>query len=90
MKEIVQRVASAQMPVQRADGSFKAGKKDTHIINSDQVPMWIESHSNTQWGDKQNHTRRCVKTSGKEKDRFTVQLTVSKSGEKVSSRLFFW
>ena len=87
---IIARISKGQMPHQRMDGSFCPGADDDHVINSDQVPVWIESHSSTQWGDRENHKRRNVKTGGKEKDRFTVQLSVSKSGKKVSKKRFIF
>ena len=86
---IVRRIAHRQMPRQRADGSFQQGAADDFVGNSDHVPFWIESHSNHQWGEKEVHHRRLVKTAGKEKDRFTVQLTVFKSGRKAPPFIIF-
>ena len=80
---IVRRVANAQMPTQRGDGSFCPGVTDDKMGNTDQVPIYIEMHQAYGWGDRESHERRMVSTAGKEKDRFTVQLTVFKSGRKV-------
>jgi len=44
---IIARISKGQMPHQRMDGSFCPGADDDHVINSDQVPVWIESHSST-------------------------------------------
>ena len=85
---IIARIAHFQMPQQRPDGTFCPGTDDDHVINTDQVPIWWECHSMNQWGNKSNHARRNVKTGGKEKDRFTCQLTISKSGRKVRIALF--
>ena len=51
--------------------------------NTDQILLYIEYHSNSTWGMREYHTRRTVGTAGKEKDRFTAQLTVFKDGTKV-------
>ena len=46
--------------------------------------VYIEDHSKEgTWGMREDHTRRTVGTAGKEKDRFTVQLTVFNDGTKV-------
>ena len=79
------RVAQAQMPFQRPDGSFRQGVVDDNMANTDQVPVYVEDHSNGQWGRRENHERRTVSTAGKEKDRFTAQLTCFKSGRKVTN-----
>ena len=81
---INRRVAKAQMPSQRPDGSFHSGVTDDNMANTDQVPVYVEDHSNGQWGRRENHERRTVGTAGKEKDRFTAQLACFKSGRKVS------
>ena len=51
--------------------------------NIDQVPVYIEDHSKGTWGMREDHTRKTVVTAGKEKDRFTAQLTVFKDVLKV-------
>ena len=51
--------------------------------NTDQVPVYIEDHRKGTLGMREDHTRRTVGTAGKEKNRFTVQLTVFKDGTKV-------
>ena len=84
MDDLITRVFCHQIPLPRPDGSFIPGASNKYIINSDHVPVWIEAHGNYQWGDKNSHLRRHIKTVGKEKDRFTVQLTISKPGDKAS------
>ena len=51
--------------------------------NTDQVPIYIDNHGKVTWGMREDDTRRTVGTAGKEKDRFTAQLTVFKYGTKV-------
>lgn len=51
--------------------------------NTDQVPIYMEDHTLGQWGERESRERRCVSTGGKEKDRFTAQLTVFADGSKV-------
>ena len=90
---IVNRVSHSQMPTQRQDGSFLPGVKDQHMGNTDQVPFYVEMHSNHQWGFKSHRGRRMVGTAGKEKDRFTVQLTIFKNGRKIIDSvetIFVW
>ena len=70
--------------MQRADGSFRPGVTDDKMGNTDQVPLYLEDHSKAVWGEKGNKERRIIGTAGKEKDRFTAQLTGFKSGRKVS------
>ena len=82
---IVCCTANAQMPRQRGDGTFQPGVTDDKMGNTDQVPVYVESHGNYQWGRREDHHRKMVSTTGKESDRFTVQLTVFKSGRKVRS-----
>ena len=84
VKSIIRRVAGAQTPQQRADGSYYGGVPDARMGNTDQVPVYMEDHSKSTWGRKDSQERRTVSTAGKEKDRFTVQLTVFKDGRKVS------
>ena len=81
---IVRRVSKAQMPQQRVDGTYHGGVSDAMMGNTDQVPVYMEDHSKSTWGRREDHQRRTVSTAGKEKDRFTVQLTVFKDGRKVS------
>ena len=81
---INERVAKAQMPSQRPDGSFRPGVTDDNMANIDQVPVYAENHINGQRGRRENHEHRTVGTAGKEKDRFTAQLKCFKLGCKVS------
>ena len=80
---IVNRVAGAQMPIQRANGSFRPGMEDDKMGNTDQMPLYIEDHQKGVWGEQDSRERRIIGTGGKEKDRFTAQLTGFKSGQKV-------
>ena len=83
VEHIIDCVAQKQMPQQRPDGSFHPGVTDAKMGNKDQVPVYIEDHSKGTWGMREDHTKRAVGTAGKEKDRFTSQLTVFKDGPKV-------
>ena len=77
------RLRHRQDPQTRADGSTRvAGVEDAYYINTDHVPVWIESVGNYSWG-KKDSGRRTVKTGGKEKDRFTAQLSIGKGGKKL-------
>ena len=71
------------MPQQRPDVSFHPGVTDANMGNTDQLPVYIEDHSKGTWGMREDRTRRMVGTAGKEKDRFTAQITVFKYGNKV-------
>ena len=71
------------MPQKRPDGSFHPVVTDANMGNTDQVPVYIEDHSKVTSGMREDHTRRTVGNSGKDKDRFTAQLTVFKYGTKV-------
>ena len=55
---------------------------DRYYINTDHVPINHETVGNYSWG-KKDSGRRNVKTGGKEKDRFTCQLSVAKDGTKL-------
>jgi hypothetical protein len=81
--EIIARVGGAMMPIQRPDGSFIPGVNEDNMSNFDHSPFYIEDHSNACWGLKESTERRCILTGGKEKDRFTAQLTIFMSGRKV-------
>ena len=71
------------MPQKRPDGSFHHGVTDANMGNTDQVPVYIEDHSKGTWGMREDHTRGRKVTSGKEKDRFTAEITVFKDSTKV-------
>ena len=83
MEHIIDCVSQKQIPHQSPDGSFNPGVTDANMGNTDQVPVYIEDHGKGTWGMREDHTRRTVGTDGKEKDRFTAQLTVFKDGLKV-------
>ena len=83
VERIIDRVDQKQMPQQKPDGSFHPGVTYAKMGNTDQVLVYIEDHIKGTWGMREDHTRRTVVTSGKEKDRFTAQLTVFKDGTKV-------
>ena len=83
VERIIDRVAQKQMPQQRPDGSFHPYVMDANMGNTDQEPVYIEDNSKGTWGMREDHTRKTVGTAGKEKDRFTAQLTVLKYGTKV-------
>ena len=83
------RMRAVQNPIRRANGTMRlAGVKDVHFCNTDHVPVWYESVANYSWGPKSGG-RRHVQTGGKEKDRFTAQLSISKAGKKLIPFLIF-
>ena len=55
---IIDRVSQKQMPQQRPDVSFHTGVTDAKMVNTDQVPVYIEYHSKGTWGMREDHTRR--------------------------------
>ena len=57
------------------------GIDDDNFVNFDHVPVWEDMVGNTSWG-KKDSGRRSVKTGGREKNRFTVVLSITKSGKK--------
>ena len=83
VERIIDSVSQKQMPQQRPYGSFHPGVMDANMGNTDHVPVYIEDHSKGTWFMSEDHTRRTVGTAGKDKDRFTAQLTVFKDGTKV-------
>ena len=56
--------------------------------NFDHVPFWYETVGNNYWGTKYSG-RKNLKTGGKEKDRFTVVLTISKWGKNLIAFIIF-
>lgn len=89
LKNMHGRVRAVQNPIRRADGTKRlAGVKDEHFCNTDHVPVWYESVANYSWGPKSGG-RRHVRTGGKEKNRFTAQLSISKAGKKLIPFLIF-
>jgi hypothetical protein len=83
-RSIIGRLAATQAPTMFPDGSRKEGVPDKRVGNTDQVPVYIEDHSKATWGLKGDRERRLVGTAGKDKDRFTTQLTCFKDGDKVT------
>ena len=83
------KVRAKQQPQMRADGTVRiAGVTDAHFCNTDHVPVWYESVGNYSWG-KKSGGRRHVRTGGKEKDRFTAQLSICKDGRKLIPFLIY-
>ena len=77
------RVANVMMPIQRADGTYGAGVKDTKMGNTDQVSVYFEDHSTSMWRFRESEDFRTCGTGGKDKDCFTAQLTVFLNYRKV-------
>jgi hypothetical protein len=74
------RVRHRQGPKKQPDGKVLiTGVSDAYYWNTDHVPVW----------GKKDSGRRTVKTGGKEKDRFTVQLGVGKGGAKLRPLIIF-
>ena len=83
------KVRAKQNPVMKPDGTIRiAGVRDANFCNTDHVPIWYETVGNYTWG-KKNSGRRSVKTGGKEKNRFTGQLSIGKDGKKLPPFLIF-
>ena len=88
LRRLQERVARQQFPHTMNIGTEEnpqmvavPGLDDDHWINFDHVPVWIEGVGNHSWGPRDSG-RRNVKTGGKEKNRFTVVLTITKNGKK--------
>ena len=82
-------VRARQKPEKKLDGSTCiAGVRDAYFCNTDHVPVWYEPVGNYSWG-KKSGGRRHVRTDGKEKDRFTAQLSIGKDGRKLIRFLIF-
>ncbi len=89
MVDLRVRIREQQDPQRQPDGTVAVeGVKDKHCVNTDHVPFWIESVGNTSWG-KKDSGRRTVKTAGKEKDCFTVQLSITKDSGKLPPFIIF-
>ena len=83
VRSIVAHVEHSQMPCQKGDVSFLPRVSDARMGNTDQVLVYKEDHNNHQWGFKIHLGRWMISTAGKDKNRFTVQLTCFKDGRKV-------
>ena len=78
-----------QQPEMRTDGTtIINGVRDANFCNTDLVPVWYESVGNYTWGKKSSGRQR-VRTGGKEKNRFTTQLSIGKDGKKLIPFLIF-
>ena len=78
-----------QKPEKKLDGSTRiAGVRDAHFCNTDHVPVWYESVGTYSWGKKSGGIRH-IRTGGKEKDRFTAQLSIGKDARKLIPLLIF-
>jgi len=87
MVDLRARVRRTQMP--RTIGmEVHAGVTDDDFLNTDHVPTWMEPVGDYSWGVR-NSGRRTISTGGKEKNRFTTQLTISKSGKKLKPYIIF-
>ena len=76
------KVRVKPQPQMRADGTGRIARvKDAHLCNANHVPVWYESVGHYSGGRKCGG-RRHVGTSGKEKERFAAQLSVTKEGRK--------
>ena len=65
-----------------------SGVRDANFVNTDHVPIWYESVGNYSWC-KQDSGHRSVKTGGKEKDRFTCQISIGEVGMKCIPYVIF-
>ena len=60
---------------------------DERLCNTDHIPMYKEDVGKYSWSEK-NSGGRQIRTGGAEKERFTVQPTITKSGRKLKLLLF--
>ena len=89
MIEMKGRVRAKQKPVIIMCGNIHiAGVRDYHCVNTDYLPIWYESVGNYIWV-KTDSGRRNVKTSFKEKDRFTCHISIGNGGMKCVTYVIF-
>ena len=92
LADLQKRIAAAQFPqtikLKSGDYANVPGIDDGDFYNFDHVPVWQEPVASTSWGEKDSG-RRNVKTAGKEKNRNTVVLTITKSGKKLPLFIIF-
>lgn len=92
LENLQKRIAAAQLPqtieLKSGECANVPGIDDEDFYNFDHVPVWQEPVASTSWGEKDSG-RRNVKTAGKEKNRYTVVLTISKSGKKLPPLIIF-
>jgi len=96
LENLQKRLAYLQVPHYEShtftDGDFMQefvpGIEDGDVWNFDHVPIWRECVGNYSWGPKDSD-RRNARTGGKEKDRNTVVLGMSKTGKKLIPFIIF-
>ena len=77
------KVRARQKPATKLDRSTRiACVRDAYFCNTDHVPVWYETVGNYTWG-KKSGGRRHIQTGGKDKDKFTAQLSIGKDGRKL-------
>ena len=77
-KQIINCIARIQRPHRSIDGTQFFGAKGEYICNTDHVPTYIEPVGNMTWA-LPTEKKTPVGTGGKDKDRFTTQLSILKS-----------
>lgn len=92
LEKQIKRIAAAQLPqritLKNGEIANVPGIDDDVFFNFDHVPVWQETVGTTTWGEKDSG-RRNVKTAGKEKNRYTVVLGISKEKKKLPPFIIF-
>ena len=88
VNSIVRRVAKAQTDTKNDDGALVPAVPDDRFCNTDHIPMYKEDVGKYSWSEK-NSGGRQIRTGGAEKERFTVQPTITKSGKKLKLFIIF-
>ena len=92
VQSIIQRVAASQQH-QRIGNNAVPPVLDNHFINTCHIPFYRDMVGMYSWtkqgagGKNKRDFRGQVGTGGGDKDRFTVQLSVTKSGTKLKPHL---
>ena len=70
------------------DGILVPAVPDDRLCNTDHIPMYKEDVGKYSWSEK-NSGGSQIRTGGAEKERFTVQPTITKSGKKLKLFIIF-
>ena len=94
VQNIIERVARSQQ-CKRVGNNAVPPTLDHYFVNTDHIPFYRDMVGMYSWtkqgagGKNKREFRGQVGTGGGDKDRFTVQLSVTKSGKKLKPYLIF-
>ena len=87
VQQIITRVARHQVE-SRSGTTLIPAICDERMVNTDHVPVYRDMPGNYTWGERGSGGRQ-ISTGGAEKERFTVQLSCTKSGKKLKPFIIF-